>query len=279
MSKYYYLVAGLPEVKPDDSKLSLSLGEFRKTLVESLSKRDLTLVDLIFEKYEAQNWLTYLKNQDAELHPVGRFQKSDFEDFVTYLKEEEDAKIKKAPTYFASFAHAFWDEKPLFESLSWDDQLMTLYYQHALSCKNRLVKSWFEFNLNIHNLLAANTCRKFGYDLQAAIVGDNQVATILRTTNARDFGVSDIFEEADQVVRISEISDWLERERRIDLLKWQWLDEHTVFEYFTIETIAVYIIKLQLIERWLPLKKEAGEAIFNELIESLKKSVTLPEIA
>ena len=279
MSKYYYLVAGLPEVKPDDSKLSLSLKEFRQTLVETLSQSDLALADLIFEKYEAQNWLTYLKNQDAELNPVGRLQKTDFEDIASYLKEEEDSKLKNIPTYFATLAHAFWDERPLYESLSWDDQLMTLYYQHALSCQNKLVKSWFEFNLNIHNLLAANTCRKFGYDVQAVIVGDNQVANILRTTNARDFGVSDFFEEADQVIRIAEMTDWLERERRIDLLKWQWLDEHTVFDYFTIEVIAVYIMKLQLIERWLPLKKEVGETVFKELIESLKKDVHMPEMA
>jgi hypothetical protein len=279
MSKYYYLVAGLPEVKPDDSKLSLSLEEFRQTLAETLSQSDLALADLIFEKYEAQNWLTYLKNQDAELNPVGRLQKIDFEDIVSNLKEEEDAKLKNIPTYFATFAHAFWDEKPLYESLSWDDQLMTLYYQHALSCQNKLVKSWFEFNLNIHNLLAANTCRKFGYDVQAAIVGDNQVANILRTTNARDFGVSDFFEEADQVIRIAEMADWLERERRIDLVKWQWLDEHTVFDYFTMEVISVYIMKLQLIERWLPLKKEVGETVFKELIESLKKDVHMPEMA
>jgi hypothetical protein len=278
MSKYYYLVAGLPEVKPDDSKLSLSLEEFRQTLAETLSQSDLALADLIFEKYEAQNWLTYLKNQDAELNPVGRLQKIDFEDIVSNLKEEEDAKLKNIPTYFATFAHAFWDEKPLYESLSWDDQLMTLYYQHALSCQNKLVKSWFEFNLNIHNLLAANTCRKFGYDVQAAIVGDNQVANILRTTNARDFGVSDFFEEADQVIRIAEMADWLERERRIDLVKWQWLDEHTVFDYFTMEVISVYIMKLQLIERWLPLKKEVGETVFKELIESLKKDVHMPEM-
>ncbi|MBB3188614.1 DUF2764 family protein [Microbacter margulisiae] len=279
MSKYYYLVAGLPEVKPDDTKLSLSLKEFRQTLTESLPTRDLELVNLIFEKYEAQNWLAYLKNQEAELNPVGNLQRSDFDDILTLLKEDEDSKIKSTPAYFATFAHAFWEEKMLFESLSWEDQLMTLYYENALQCKNKLLHRWFEFNLNIHNLLAAFTCRKFGYDIQTAIVGNNDVATILRTTNARDFGVSDFFEETDLVIRIAEMTDWLERERRIDLLKWQWLEEHTVFEYFTLEVLAVYIIKLQIIERWLPLKKETGETVFQGIIDSLKKDVKLPEIA
>ncbi|MGC9151412.1 MAG: DUF2764 family protein [Microbacter sp.] len=279
MSKYYYLVAGLPEVKPDDTKLAESLKEFRDTLNESLSSNDLNLANIIYEKYEAQNWLAYLKNQDASLHPAGLLTKIDFEELAKMLKEDEEVKNKKTPSYFSRFAHSFWEEKPLYESLSWDDQMTTLYYEHALKSKNSLLKRWFTFNLNIHNLLAAYTCRKFDYNIQAAIVGNNDVANILRTTNARDFGVSDFFPEAEQLIRIAEMTDWLEREKRIDLMKWQWLEEQTTFEYFTMEVILVYIVKLQIIERWLPLKKELGETVFHGLIDSLKKEVKLPEIA
>jgi hypothetical protein len=279
MSKYYYLVAGLPEVKPDDTKLAESLKEFRETINESLSKNDLQLANLIYEKYEAQNWLAYLKNPDAELHPAGLLTKNDFEELAKMLKEDEEVKMNRIPFYFARFAHSFWEEKPLYETLSWDDQMTTLYYEHALKSKNKLLNRWFTFNLNIHNLLAAYTCRKFEYNIQTAIVGNNEVANILRTTNARDFGVSDFFPEAEQLIRIAEITDWLDREKRIDLMKWQWLEEQTTFEYFTIDVILVYIVKLQIIERWLPLKKELGESVFRSLIDSLKKEVKLPEMA
>lgn len=279
MSKYYYLVAGLPEVKPDDSKLAESLKEFRETLNESLSSNDLDLANLIYEKYEAENWLAFLKNQENAFHPAGQLTKNDFEELAKMLKEDDVVKSKKFPSYFALFAHSFWEEKPLYETLSWEDQLTTLYYGHALKTKNKLLKRWFTFNLNIHNLLAAYTCRKYNYNPQTAIVGNNEIARILRTTNARDFGVSDFFPEAEQLIRIAEMTDWMEREKRIDLMKWQWLDEQITFEYFTLDVILVYIVKLQLIERWLPLKKEQGESVFNGLIDSLKKEVKLPEIA
>jgi len=276
MSKYYYLIAGLPEIQPDDAKLSLPLKELKLTLQETLTKKDCAITDLIFQQYEAQNWLAFLQNNDVQFHPLGLSSTENFEEVVTLLKETENPKVKTVPSYFPTFAYAFWDDKPMFENLSWNDQITALYYKNAIKCKNKFVSRWFEFCLNINNLLAAYTCRKHGFDIQSAIVGDNEVAVALRASNARDFGVGDFFEQADQVLKIAEETDLLERERKIDLLKWHWIEEQTVFDYFTIEAVAAYLMKLEIIERWLPLKKESGATIFRDLIQSLKGGVEFP---
>ena len=47
----------------------------------------------------------------------------------------------------------------------------------------------------------------------------------------RDAG---IFE---QVLRISEIEELVEREKKIDLLKWNWMEDAVFFNYFTVERI------------------------------------------
>lgn len=276
MSKYYYLIAGLPEIQPDDTKLTLPLKEIKQILQETLSKKDKVVTDLIFQQYEAQNWLAFLRNSESPLHPLGISSVEQFEEVVSLLKEEENPKIKTIPAYFIPFTYAFWQDQTLFENLSWDDQLTSLYYQNAIKCTNKFVSRWFEFCLNINNLLAAYTCRKHGFDIQSTIVGDNEMAKTLRATNSRDFGVSDYFEQADQVLRIAEEVDLLDRERKIDLLKWQWIEEQTVFDYFTIEAVAAYLMKLEIIERWMPLKKESGATIFRELIQTLKSGVEFP---
>lgn len=276
MSKYYYLIAGLPEIQPDDTKLSLKLQELQQTLCETLTRKDRAITDLIFQQYEAKNWLAFLKDRDAELHPLGISSSEDFEDVVAQLKETENPKITTVPSYFSTFAYAYWEDKPLFENLSWDDQLMALFYKSALRCENKFVSRWFEFCLNINNLLTAYTCRKHGFDVHSSIVGDNNVARILKASHSRDFGVSDFFPQAESVLRIAEETDLLERERKIDLLKWQWIDEQTVFEYFTIEAVAAHLMKLEIIERWLPLNKEFGATIFRELIRNLKSGVNFP---
>lgn len=153
---------------------------------------------------------------------------------------------------------------------------MALFYKSAQKCDNGFVNRWFEFCLNINNLLTAHACRKHGFDLHSSIVGDNGVARILKASHSRDFGVGDYFPQAEAVLRIAEETDLLDRERKIDLLKWDWIEENTVFEYFTIEAVAAYLMKLEIIERWLPLNKEAGSAIFRELIRNLKSGVKFP---
>ena len=55
MSKYYCLIAGLPNISLDDSKLTYSVSEFRKELDGILTSCDKKLVDLFFLKFDNKN--------------------------------------------------------------------------------------------------------------------------------------------------------------------------------------------------------------------------------
>ena len=57
-------------------------------------------------------------------------------------------------------------------------------------------------------------------DVSQVVVGKTDVSEMVRTSNARDFGLSEILEYFEQVLRISEIEELVEREKKIDLLKW-----------------------------------------------------------
>ncbi len=127
--------------------------------------------------------------------------------------------------------------------------------------------------MNFSNILIALACRRIGNDYVPYIVGNNEVAESLRTSNARDFGLSDIFEQFDQIRRIDEESNLIEKERNIDRLRWSWIDEENFFNYFSIEWVIGYMFKLQMIERWVTLKEESGKEIFNDIVNSLKKGV------
>ncbi len=52
------------------------------------------------------------------------------------------------------------------------------------------------------------------------------------------------------------------REKKVDLLKWEWLEEHTFFKPFDIESVFAYLLKLEMIERWVMLDKATGEKDF-----------------
>ena len=48
------------------------------------------------------------------------------------------------------------------------------------------------------------------------------------------------------------------------------------FDYFTIERIFAFLLKLEMIERWISLDKERGNQLFRSIIESLKNEVQIP---
>jgi hypothetical protein len=75
---------------------------------------------------------------------------------------------------------------------------------------------------------------------------------------------------------ILEDSDLASRERKIDLLKWNWLEENSFFNYFSIEKLFVFVEKLLMVERWAVLDKEKGQQLFRTLIGNLKSEVTVP---
>jgi hypothetical protein len=80
----------------------------------------------------------------------------------------------------------------------------------------------------------------------------------------------------DKLLNLAEEENLLEREKMIDRFKWDYLDEQTVFYYFSVEVLLAFLIKLKSLERWMLLDPKTGEEIFRTLVSSLRSSVNTP---
>lgn len=274
MSKYYCLIAGLPDITLDDSRLTYSVADFRNELSDILTRKDQKLIDLFFLKFDNKNLINQLKNPDSDMDPRGSITYDESHALYQALKEEEAIpKNKHIPSYFIDFFRMYLESEAKGDvaTISWEDRLAALYYAYAMKCGNQFVADWFELNLNINNMLTAITCRKHGLDKSQYIVGDNEVAEALCTSNARDFGLGNDVEYLPALQHIAEESDLMLREKKIDTLKWNWLEEQTFFKTFDIESVFAYLLKLEMIERWVSLDKETGEKTFREIVGAMKK--------
>lgn len=276
MSQYYCLIAGLPDIHFDDPKPAYRVADFKNEVFEQLSDADRQLFNLFYLQYDNANLFRLLQDRDAAIDSRGVFTADELIVLIDDVREGNPSEIAQSVPYLASFIRAYLDEVPLIEGVLWQDQLTTLYYEYARACKNRFVSDWFELNLNINNILTALTCRRHDWEVAPVIVGNNDTARLLRTSSARDFGLSGELDYFESIQRIAETSDLYERERKIDLFKWRWLEEHSFFDYFTIERIFAYLLQLSFSERWFGLSKEMGEKRFREMIAVLKKEVELP---
>ena len=276
MGKYYYLIAGLPELQLDDQKLKMSLSDFKNELDDHLSSFDRKVIAYFFMQFDNENLLKYLHNKEAELNPLGNLTSTQFDEMLMRFKETDNPNEPFIHSYFKQFVPAFLSEMPVYPQMSWADQLTSLYYDFASKSKNEFVAEWFNFNLNISNVLAAINCMKYGYNREASIIGSSEIAEAIRTSNSKDFGIAPLFPEVEELIRLADEADILERERKIDLIRWNWLEEKGFFHYFDVEHIFVYLVRLQLLSRWVKLEKESGLNIFREMISSLQHSFEFP---
>lgn len=267
---YHYLVAGLPDLQKDDAKTSTPLESLLVDLNEQLSKEDAKRIFLLFAHYDNVNFLAFLQDKDAVLNPKASLKKSDWEELVHLMQENEQPKDPRLLPYIIEYYQLSQTDEDFLKEIAAEDYLASLYYQYAMQNDNQFLANWFEFNLNLNNLITAINCRKHAINPEKLIVGTSEIAKVLRTSHARDFGISNLFDYADDVLKLMEGSDLLEREKKIDALKWDWLEEHTFFHYFTIEKVMAYVLKLEILERWKFLSFEEGSRIFRELLASMK---------
>ncbi|MDO4165645.1 MAG: DUF2764 domain-containing protein [Bacteroides sp.] len=275
MSKYYCLVAGLPRLTLEDSKLSYTVADFKEEIYPSLSDADKRLVDLFYLQFDNANILKLLKDKEAAIDLRGNFSAEELADCISQLKEGDKLSERSFPSYLSTFISEYF-HAPAEEGVMHENRLAALYYAYAMKCKNSFVSSWFAFNLTVNNVLVALTARKYKMDIAPMIVGDTAVCEALRTSNARDFGLSGEVDFLDQLVKISETEELVEREKKLDQLRWNWMEDATFFNYFTVERLFVFLLQLEMIERWISLDKEKGNQLFRSIIATLKDEVQIP---
>ena len=258
--------------------MTYSVSGFKQEVYDQLSSDDKRLFDLYFLKYDNENLLHFLKDKDAQLNALGNISGEDLDLTIKSFRDDENIKKGFVAPYFKDFIQWHDSEKSIeTQSILDADYLSALYYDYAMRNSNKFISKWYEFNMNLNNILIASTGRKLSFDYQNYIVGNNNVANALKTSAARDWGLSGDLDYMEQVQRIAEETDITEREHKIDRLKWAWLEDNTFFDYFTIEKVYAYMLKLEIIERWHMLNREEGEKILREMIAKLKSEVKMPE--
>ena len=259
MGNYYYIVSGLPDISFDDSKAAMTLEQFRDEVFKSLSAADRKIMDILVLEDECRNLIGSER----------------MDELMADVKAQEPCP-EGVPQFMYQFVQEWvddsWREKAAFA----EDRLWSLFYEYAMNSTNGFVQRWYEFNMDVNNIQSGITARKYNLDMQKVIVGQNDTAHALRTSGARDWGLSQELDYFDDVVRLLEEEDLAHRERRADMLRWNWLEENTFFNFFTVEKLFSYMVRLGMVERWSSLDKEEGQRLFRKLIGTLKDQTEVP---
>ena len=272
MSNYYCLVAGLPDVAFDGNKSAYTVERFKEEIYPELSVADAECVDLFFLERDNSNMLSIMRHGDeAVIEQYGCYSREELEEIISSAKNG-DAPIKGVPSYIYRFVEYYvaGEGNP---NVIWEDVLSSYYYDYATKCTNGFVADWFAFNKNVNNILVAFAARKYKMNIADAVVGDGEVAEALRSSGARDFGLTGMLDYFESVQRLNDNDRLQERERQLDDMRWKWLEDNSVFNYFTVERLFVFLLKLSIVERWAKLDADKGMERYNEMIAELKSGM------
>lgn len=275
MGSYYCLMAGVPDVSLEDSKGARTVASFKEELDEVLSEKDKKLLSYFYLKFDCLNLVKLLKNPESEIVPNGNYALEQFQDLITSA-QEMNFNVHRFPSFMSIFAREFAynrDKKGFFP----EDALALEYYRYAMKCPNRMMAEWYRLNFDVTNILTALIARKHGWNVSDYILGDNIVCEMIRDNNTKDFGLSHEYDYVNDLMKIVECEDPVEKEKRLDAFKWVWLEEQTFFDPFAIESVFAYMCKLEMLERWEKLDVETGRETFRQIIDNLRGEARVPE--
>jgi len=260
---YYYIVAGLPELFFDENKTIESSEVFKNEIKELLFPADFKLVELLFLARKNRELLdTYFEKGEVN-----------FDELSPELSNK---------TYIRNFMEWAEGKEPQTMKLEFENKLQSLYYNYVLSAtSNDFLKNWFQLELDVKNILTAINCEKFLYPLPKHLIKTefNKASYSLLVKKHFKYELyEDLIPVAKQVFAVAEANaSVVAREQETDKILWNYVEEETTYNYFTIEKILTHIIKLHIVERWSALNEKEGKTFLEKLIADIKQSYNLAD--
>lgn len=146
------------------------------------------------------------------------------------------------------------------------DQIGLEFYKEALAHRIGFIREFFRFDFDVRN-------QKVRYLNNA--LGRAPEKDVLKLTDpeAEEDGLEPEepeFKESAKLQTILEKNDILSRERGIDDLYWDKIDELTLFDYLNFDKVLGIVVKMMIIRRWLVLDEETGRAMFKKLVDEVR---------
>ncbi len=263
---YYCLVAGLREYTLDADTKGFDAVAIRSEILEELSRGDARQVRLLSGYYDCENLVALRAGRSAH-NPLGNFSREEL--------EAELAKPKLLPAAVQKVLRVYADpeseEAEGFDTTQrFERALFAAYYETCAKEGCRFMKAWAEFDRTLRNVAAAVTARGAGRPVEEVTVGRGEVVDQLRRSSAADFGLREEIPWLDGVVTtINDEANIVEKEHKLDLLRWNEAIELTAFDYFNIDAILSYLVRILIVARWSRLDATRGRAMFERLIADL----------
>ena len=265
-TEYYCLVAGLKEYSLDADTKGFDARAIVSEILEEVTAADAREVRLLYGYYDCENIAALRAGRSAH-NPLGN---------LTHEELEEELKSpKRLPEPVARVVRAYADPEgedaeTVDTTQRFEKELFGAYYAACAKAGSRFLREWSAFDRNLRNVSAAVTARAAGRAVEEVVVGGGDVADQLQRSSAADFGLRGELPYIDAVIAaVNDEANLVEKEHKIDLVRWNEATELATFDYFDINAVLSYLARINIVARWTLLDAARGREMFDRLMAEL----------
>ena len=128
------------------------------------------------------------------------------------------------------------------------------FYVKAAASKNRFIREYFDFDGRLRNMKVLYLAKRLGKK------EDNYLVELPEAD----------FEEEKQIQEILADADFVDREERMDELKWEKASDIARMDYFNMNAILAFLVKAKTVQRWAELDPDKGTEMFHKLVKEIR---------
>ena len=135
-----------------------------------------------------------------------------------------------------------------------EESLGAEFYDKAAQSKNRFIREYFDFDGRLRNMKVDYLAKRLGKR------GEDYVVELPEAD----------FEEGKQIVEILADADFVQREQKMDELKWEKASDIARMDYFNMNAILAFLVKAKTVQRWTELDAAKGQEMFKKLVQEIR---------
>lgn len=267
-NNYYTLVAGLREYTLDSDTKGFDATEIVAEILEQISASDASAVRLLYGYYDCEN-LIALRAGRAAYNPLGNISQEDLADELVSPSRLPKSMAAVVKAYAEAEGEGDESEKADM-TIGFEKALLTAYYKECSRSGSRFMRNWSEFDRTLRNVAAAAVARSTDRNVGDSLIGEGDIVGQLRRSSAADFGLRGELSYVDAVISaVNDETNMVEKEHKIDLVRWEQAGELALFDYFNIDAILSYLVKINIVARWSLLDPKRGREMLERIMADL----------
>lgn len=271
--EYICLIAGLSEYTLESDAKGLNLSALLEEIFDELTPRDAEVVRMLYGYYDCENIAAAVAGRKSH-NPLGMLSSESVSALLAGDDSGEPSPFELLPEGVLQVVESYTSKDTAVDmesrEVSFNRALLAAYYVACANSSCRLFREWSEADRNLRNISAAITARSVGRSVESVVVGEGDVVDQLLKSSAVDFGLRGELSYIDAVIAaVGDEENLVEKERRMDMVRWAIVDELMQGEYFSLDYLIGYLVKVNIIERWRLLDPEQGRELFVKLMEEM----------